>query len=287
MVEKVGTIKNPLTIIAIFAGLAEVGGTIVLPFISENNQLVFIYFLMIFPCLLVILFFVTLNWNNKVLYAPSDYKDEENYIRIFKYDNSIQKNVEVTIPNDNQFEIVINQLNEMNEQLETKIYKIEKQIENSKTNPEDISIVKDLYQYKISNSLIGHRKFVTKMSHLGYKIEIYRTIERERENPSEHKSIWLGKNIPLEIAIEVIKESKKSFPNLSYIHISNTIDDDSPRYIDDQIFIGGSTETAIDRYGLSAIKSSDFEKINSAKSIEELHKLIYKYYPLNNDVVVE
>lgn len=43
MTEKIGLIKNPLTVIAIFAGIAEVSGTVVLPFISANNQLTFIF----------------------------------------------------------------------------------------------------------------------------------------------------------------------------------------------------------------------------------------------------
>lgn len=84
MVEKIGTIKNPLTIIAIFAAIAEISGTLVLPFLSEENQGVFIWFTMSFPLLLVLLFFLTLNFNRKVLYAPSDFKDEDNYLRSFQ-----------------------------------------------------------------------------------------------------------------------------------------------------------------------------------------------------------
>ncbi len=84
MIEKIGHIKNPLTIIAIFAGLAEISGTIILPFISPENQSIFIWFLILFPSLLVIIFFITLNFNHKALYAPSDYKDEENFLKLFK-----------------------------------------------------------------------------------------------------------------------------------------------------------------------------------------------------------
>jgi len=100
MTEKVGLIKNPLTIIAIFAGIAEVSGTIVLPFIAQSNQSLFIYFLILFPSILVLLFFITLNFNNKVLYAPSDYQDETNYIKINRYDVSKQKTVEIKIPKE-------------------------------------------------------------------------------------------------------------------------------------------------------------------------------------------
>lgn len=67
MIEKVGPIKNPLTIIAIFAAIAEISGTIVLPFIDKTNQAIYVWFLMVFPILLILLFFLTLNFNHKVL----------------------------------------------------------------------------------------------------------------------------------------------------------------------------------------------------------------------------
>jgi hypothetical protein len=69
-------IRNPLTVIGVFAGVSEVSGTVVLPRLAEGAQATFIWFVMGFPCLLVILFFVTLNFNPKCLYAPSDYRDE-------------------------------------------------------------------------------------------------------------------------------------------------------------------------------------------------------------------
>ena len=83
MIEKVKKISNPLTIIAIFAGLAEVSGTLVLPFLSGESQELYIWFLMIFPIALVVLFFLTLNFNHKVLYAPSDFQDEDNFLKLF------------------------------------------------------------------------------------------------------------------------------------------------------------------------------------------------------------
>jgi hypothetical protein len=38
---------------------------------------------MAFPTLLILLFFITLNFNYKVLYAPSDFKDEDNFLKLF------------------------------------------------------------------------------------------------------------------------------------------------------------------------------------------------------------
>lgn len=83
MVEKITHIRNPLTVISIFAAIAEISGTTVLPFIASENQATYILFLMMFPTLLVCLFFITLNFNHKVLYAPSDWKDESNFFRFF------------------------------------------------------------------------------------------------------------------------------------------------------------------------------------------------------------
>ncbi|EPU4726656.1 hypothetical protein ACVXFK_004933 [Escherichia coli] len=57
MAGAISLVKNPLTIIAMFAGLAEVSGTAILPWISEPNQKIYIFFLMFFPTFLVSLFF--------------------------------------------------------------------------------------------------------------------------------------------------------------------------------------------------------------------------------------
>lgn len=78
--NKTGIVKNPLSVIAIFAGVAEISGTSVLPFIAPENQELYIWFLMLFPFTLVLLFFATLNWNHRTLYAPSDYKSDESFL---------------------------------------------------------------------------------------------------------------------------------------------------------------------------------------------------------------
>ena len=91
MIGRVRTVRNPLTIIAVFAGLAEVGGTCVLPVLNGSLQNLFIWFLMLFPTFLVTLFFLTLNLNPTVLYAPSDFRIEANYMRLFETGTSEEK----------------------------------------------------------------------------------------------------------------------------------------------------------------------------------------------------
>ncbi len=82
MIDKIGHIKNPLTIIAIFAGLAEVGGTIVLPLLDPAVQSTYVWFLMLFPTILVGVFFWLLYKKHEVLYAPSDYRDDSTFREI-------------------------------------------------------------------------------------------------------------------------------------------------------------------------------------------------------------
>jgi hypothetical protein len=93
MQKKLGTVKNPLSVIAIFAGIAEISGAAVLPHIAPENQELYIWFLMIFPFLLITFFFITLNWNYKVLYAPSDFENEDNFVNLQKasYDETFDK----------------------------------------------------------------------------------------------------------------------------------------------------------------------------------------------------
>lgn len=111
MIEKVGTIKNPLTIIAIFAAIAEISGTIVLPFINAEHQGLYIWFLMIFPLVLVVTFFFTLNFNHKVLYAPSDYRDEDNFIKSLQKVSFIEKarKIDVEIKNLEENQLTVNE----------------------------------------------------------------------------------------------------------------------------------------------------------------------------------
>lgn len=74
-------IKNPLTIIGIFAGVVEVSANLVLPFLNDSQQSTYLWFLMFFPAGLVIVFFLTLNFNHVALYAPSDYSNDKGFMQ--------------------------------------------------------------------------------------------------------------------------------------------------------------------------------------------------------------
>jgi hypothetical protein len=80
MIEKSKPINNPLTIIAIFAALAEVASTVSLKLITPELQYIFIWFVIGFPLLIVLVFFYILCFKTNVLYAPSDYRDDQTFI---------------------------------------------------------------------------------------------------------------------------------------------------------------------------------------------------------------
>ncbi|WP_407364728.1 helix-turn-helix domain-containing protein (plasmid) [Pseudomonas luteola] len=135
MIDKIKAVTNPLTIIAIFAALAEVAGTTALSLVSQNLQVVFVWFVMLFPTLIVVLFFLTLNFNSKVLYAPSDFKDEDNYLHAMYGVGKLKGNIDLI---DKQFD---NAKLEIFKEIESKI---------SSTNDENFRNIKDLVSSQLS-----------------------------------------------------------------------------------------------------------------------------------------
>lgn len=271
MTEKVGLIKNPLTIIAIFAGIAEVSGTIVLPFIASMNQELFIYFLIFFPSILVILFFITLNFNNKVLYAPSDYTDENNYIKINRYDKIEQKNIEVKVRKENLETI---HLQQKIEKFETQISQLRNELQNlnikSETLQKDLESEKTVQENKVQvTNFINAGSFISYMSKKGIDVDIYLSPkEAEQENSlPEHEAIWLGQNVSLEFAQLVLRHSKTFYPHLKYVLLDKDVD------AEDDIYVGGASEAA-KRMKLIPLKNSDFGKIQTFEKIEQLHNFL-------------
>ena len=161
MQTKVATIKNPLTVIAIFAGTAEISGTAVLPLLGANSQEIYLWFLMLFPFALIILFFITLNWNHKVLYAPSDFQDEDNFVNILKKQSyietleSIQENINETNPLENEAEEnIVNEekTNKFSTEEKLSITTKDERLERDKIT-QDI-VRKQMEEYKIAEKLV-------------------------------------------------------------------------------------------------------------------------------------
>jgi hypothetical protein len=140
MTEQIKKINNPLTIIAVFAALAEVSATVAIGLINKDLHYIFIWFIIGFPSLLVILFFVTLNFNTKVLYSPSDYREDKAFMdTLYGSTNTKQKTYPV------KSELTIEALTEFEEKL---IKSMEEKISNIPNTPDTESIKKLIEEYK-------------------------------------------------------------------------------------------------------------------------------------------
>ena len=151
MIENIKAINNPLTIIAIFSALAEIAGTVSLKLVSADSQHIFIWFVMLFPVLIVILFFTTLNFNPKVLYAPSDFRNDESFINVIKgvsaaevsltdTENAlteIKKAIDARI--DGKSVTTSNESQALLHSLSKKIREVERKVDNAKTSVAEIS----------------------------------------------------------------------------------------------------------------------------------------------------
>ncbi|HFQ5129953.1 hypothetical protein CGK17_23020 [Vibrio parahaemolyticus] len=82
-------VSNPLTIIAIFAGVAEAMAAVALVNLPLEIQHIFVYFVIAFPVLIVILFFTVLIFKNTALYAPSDFEDQVHYLEIHNLNEKV------------------------------------------------------------------------------------------------------------------------------------------------------------------------------------------------------
>jgi len=75
---------NPINIIAVFAFISETSAAVSLPFLDNDEREIYIWFLICFPFYLLFLFFMTLNFNYRSLYAPSDFNNEKNFLKAFE-----------------------------------------------------------------------------------------------------------------------------------------------------------------------------------------------------------
>lgn len=97
MIKPKNKITNPMTIIAIFATLSEASAAVSLPFLDDEERALYIWFLISFPFYLLFLFFATLNFNYRSLYAPSDFEKGEDFLKVME--NADRKNSNPSKPN--------------------------------------------------------------------------------------------------------------------------------------------------------------------------------------------
>ncbi|WP_192562252.1 hypothetical protein [Pseudomonas gozinkensis] len=94
-------ITNPISIIAVFALITETSAAVSLPFLDNEERKIYIWLLISFPFFLSFLFFITLNFNYRSLYAPSDFENDKNFLKAFEeaashlHGTTTQSNIEL------------------------------------------------------------------------------------------------------------------------------------------------------------------------------------------------
>ncbi|MCJ7777104.1 MAG: hypothetical protein MUP16_02170 [Sedimentisphaerales bacterium] len=125
------SVKNPLSVIGIFASISEISMTVTIIKIPEQSQNIFIWFVMLFPLILVVAFFFVLYTKPAVLFSPSDYQEDQTYlssIRSEKGRGEINKRLE--------------QLEEVTSTLQSYVESVAREV----TPDKSISIIKEQEQ---------------------------------------------------------------------------------------------------------------------------------------------
>lgn len=206
MIEKIRGISNPLTIIAIFAALAEVAGTVSLATLDKSYQGTFIWFVMGFPTLLVVGFLLILCINPGVLYAPGDYKDERNFLvmtqsarirvqdldqRLLTMSEQISNKIAEVIPDGTDRDSIDAAIAEQIAPIQMEVAETKRAIDSAlqsiASRSDDSDINQKLATVRLVNSFINPQAV-----HRGKQVEITYEIESLHAIP---EGVWLGSSI--------------------------------------------------------------------------------------------
>jgi len=129
------------------------------------------------------------------------------------------------------------------------------------------------------SSMYKSTKLVDELIQQGYSASIYefRLETKKVLSNLEHEAIWLGSEVPVHMAINVLRTAKRYYPHLKYIHLTDA-SDGAPEDVKYQIYIGGSSKTAKEKK-LRILSNNDFNNLYEAHTKEELHNLVKKFDP--------
>lgn len=91
-------------------------------------------------------------------------------------------------------------------------------------------------------------------------------------------AVWVGEEFPYDKAIQILKWARNYYKELRYLALAEYA---SPgrNSVRKELFIGGSTETAVEKLKLRAWTDADWRKLDSVNSQEAFHALIRAKYP--------
>jgi len=116
-------ILNPLSVIGTFCALIEAFAAYALIKLPVQFQNTFMWFIIILTFIIIGLFFVTLNFNSKVLYAPSDFREDSSYLEVLKMYYNVKEELKEEI-DEGEVSISIEKLNQI---LESSFKRVERE----------------------------------------------------------------------------------------------------------------------------------------------------------------
>lgn len=154
MIGNIPRVNNPLTVIAIFAGLSEIAMTTSLGLLQGEAQFWFMWFAGGFPTFIAIGFFLVLIFRPALLYAPSDWRDEKYAFDLIREKNALR---------GQQIEEVYEKFNDL---VETKFSLLESNSVSTQEHEEAKSEIKDLRE-RLKNVM---RSYKDEASRLNYRV---------------------------------------------------------------------------------------------------------------------
>jgi hypothetical protein len=214
-------------------------------------NLILVIFIVAFPVLTLGCFTYLVVKHHKKLYGPSDYKDEVNFLSTFNNFTNSNEVIEI----------------KQNKQVTSMIVK----------DPEIVE-VETFYKVKINNKTQNFEQLRKNLYKIQVSSEVYKS-NVNIENEDSSQSIWLGSNYPFEQVKDILRvcfESNADIKYISYSDDSETLRRNPPKETHNNIFIGGSTNTAISD-GCKPLNDKIKNKIINAKTNNELRELIEKH----------
>ena len=85
-------VRNPLSVIAMFVLLVEAIATITLIQVNGNPSIALplVWFVVLFPTLVALLFFGTLWWRHEFLYSPMEFRSDESFLTAMRRLNRVE-----------------------------------------------------------------------------------------------------------------------------------------------------------------------------------------------------
>lgn len=124
--------------------------------------------------------------------------------------------------------------------------------------------------------LSGATNIVEGLKNRGFNVELFKDASGRKEKLVDQSSIWIGLRMPPFIVLEAIKVALVAWPNLKYLQLSGD-GSEPPDFVHDQLFLGGSTSTAVGR-GLKSWSIEEINALNPSMSIKDFHDAIRKNY---------